>query len=105
MFNKESNVVNLDNPVGELAWNGEKVKNFGSVRADWKVGVREFMRGRRKREERENKWEIGLEGRGLSNKIELRSVYRRRKENCQHKEHDTRLCLSLSLSVICGSVV
>lgn len=75
--------MNLDDPVGELAWNGEKEKNFGSVFADWEVGVREFMQGKREK--------IGLEGRGLSNKIELRSVYRRRKENCQHKQHDTRI--------------
>ena len=32
--------MNLDDPDGELAWKGEKEKNFGSVCADWEVGVR-----------------------------------------------------------------
>lgn len=45
--------MNLDNPVEKLARNGEKENNFGSVWADKKMGAREFMGGRRIREERE----------------------------------------------------
>lgn len=41
--------MNLDDPVGELAWNGEKEKNFGSVCADWEVGVRGIYAGEKKR--------------------------------------------------------
>jgi len=47
----------------ELAWNGEKDKNFGSMWADKKVGAREFMGGRRIREEREKmKEKLDLKG-------------------------------------------
>ena len=41
--------MNLDDPDGELAWKGEKEKNFGSVCADWEVGVRGIYAGEKKR--------------------------------------------------------
>jgi len=55
--------LNLDSPIGESAWNCEKDKKFGSVWADYIMGVREFMEGRRKGAERERmKEKLGWRG-------------------------------------------